>query len=47
MAKRKRKLTIKYHATGYQKSRAKGRTGHGGKIDTKFKTLGGKRGRKR
>lgn len=46
MAKRKHKLVIKNRAMGYQKSRAKGRTGKGQKIDVRFKTLG-KRGRKR
>lgn len=44
---RKRKLKITYHASGWQKSRAKGRSGKGGKIDTKYKTLGGKRGRRK
>jgi len=45
MAKRKRKLVIKDHATGRLKSRAKGRSGKGGKIDLKFRSLG--KGRKR
>jgi hypothetical protein len=47
MAKRKRTLVIKDHATGYSKSRAKGRSGKGGKIDLKYRSLGKHRGRKR